>query len=210
MDAWANAIVGGWTFSGTARFQRQSFVLRNSVLVGMTIDEARDALSVIRFVTDPVTGAQTIFNFPEDIYTNTRLAYATDETRPGFYVPGTEPNGPLAMPTADGRYRYFMRAGSAEGFNGATQTCSFLYPGDCNTEELWFNGRWFGEMDFRLAKQFELPGRARFEFSAEVFNATKAINFPNVINPGTSGDTFRITSSQSGARTAQLVWRVSW
>ena len=65
-------------------------------------------------------------------------------------------------------------------------------------------------MDFRLAKQFQLPGRARFEFSAEIFNATKAMNFPNQINPGSGGDTFRITNTQSGARTAQIVWRVSW
>ena len=41
MNAWLDAVVGGWTFSGTARFQRQSFVLRNAVLVGMTLDEAR-------------------------------------------------------------------------------------------------------------------------------------------------------------------------
>jgi hypothetical protein len=53
-------------------------------------------------------------------------------------------------------------------------------------------------------------GKARFEFSAEVFNVTKALNFPNVINPSTSGNAFRITSTQSGARTAQLVWRVTW
>jgi hypothetical protein len=85
------------------------------------------------------------------------------------------------------------------------QLGNLIYPGDCGTSELWFLGRWFGEMDFRLAKSFQLPSRARFEFSAEVFNATKAINFPNVINPSTSGNAFRITSSQSGARTAQLV-----
>ena len=202
MNPWLDGFVGGWTFSGTARFQRQSFVLRNAVLVGMSLDEARKALSVIRFVTDPVSGAQSVFNFPEDIYTNTRLAYATDETRPDFYAPGTRPDGPLATATADGKYRYFAPAGSAE--------CSIIYPGDCGTQELWFNGRFFGEMDFRLAKQFQLPHRARFEFSAEVFNATKALNFPNVINPGTSGNTFRATTTQSGARTAQLVWRISF
>ena len=210
MNAVLDGIIGGWSISGTARFQTQSFVLRNAVLVGMTLEEARDALSVLRFVTDPVTGTQTVFNFPEDIYTNTRLAYATDETRAGFYAPGQEPTGPNAIPTANGTFRYFRPAGSSAGFDGATESCNFIYPGDCNTQELWFNGRWFGEMDFRLAKQFQLPGRARLEFSAEIFNATKAINFPNVINPGTSGDTFRIESTQSGARRAQIVWRVSW
>jgi hypothetical protein len=217
MNAWVDGAFGGWTFSGTARFQRQSFVLRNAVLVGMTLKEAQDALKVIRFVTDPVSGAQTVFNFPEDIYVNTRLAYATDETQPTFYVPGAEPWGPLAMPTADGRYRYFMRAGGPQP-DGSL--CNFIYPGDCGTQELWFSGRWFGEMDFRLAKSFQLPGRARFEFSAEVFNATKALNFPvqsndgnnsnNGVVPGSGASTFRIRETQSGPRTAQLVWRVNW
>jgi len=216
MNAFLDAIVGGWAISGTARFQQQSFVLRNAVLEGMTLDEARDALSVIRLVTDPVSGVRTVFNFPLDIYTNTRLAYATDETRPGFYVPGQEPTGPNAIPTAAGTYRYFRPAGEVAGFNGATESCSIIFTGDCGTQELWFNGRWFGEMDFRLAKQFQLPGRARLEFSAEIFNATKAINFPNTINPGfagnppTTANNFRMTSTQSGARTAQVVWRISW
>jgi len=202
MNRWLDAFVGGWTFSGTMRFQRQSFVLRSAVLHDMTLDEARRELSVIRFVTDPVTGAITVFNFPVDIYTNTRLAYATDETLASFFVPGTEPNGPLAIPTADGRYRYFAPAGG----NG----CNVIYPGDCGTQELWFNGRWFAEMDFRLAKAFQLPHHVRLEFSGEIFNATMAKNFPNTINPSTSGNAFRMTSTQSGARTAQVVWRVSF
>jgi hypothetical protein len=55
-----------------------------------------------------------------------------------------------------------------------------------------------------------LPGKARFEFSAEIFNATKALNFPNQVSPGVGAGTFQITSTQSPARTAQLVWRVTW
>jgi hypothetical protein len=207
MNAWEDGVLGGWQFSGTARFQRQSFHIRNAVLVGMSVSDVQKALSEIRYVSDPVTGAVTVFNMPLDIYTNTRLAFATDPTRLSYYVPGTEPNGPLALPQADGTYRYFAPAGGPQA-DGST--CNFVYTGDCGTQEMYFLGRWFGEMDFRLAKQFQLPGKARFEFSAEVFNATKALNYPNVINPGTGGGTFQITSTQSGARTAQLVWRVSW
>jgi len=80
--------------------------------------------------------------------------------------------------------------------------------GDCGAGDLWFNGRWFGEFDFRLAKSVPVK-TARVEVSAEVFNALMAKNFPTQLNPGT-GDIFRITSTQSGARTAQLVFRVSW
>ena len=143
---------------------------------------------------------------------NTRLAFATDETQPTFYAPGTEPTGPLAMPTADGRYRYFAPAG---GLQADGTMCNVIYGGrgECGSTDLWFVGRWFGEMDFRLAKQFQLPGRAVFALSIEVFNATMAKNFPNTINPGASGSSgnwFRMTSTQSTARRAQVVWRVTW
>jgi hypothetical protein len=36
------------------------------------------------------------------------------------------------------------------------------------------------------------------------------LNFPNVVTPGSGAGTYQITSTQSAARTAQLVWRVSW
>ena len=206
VNAWVDGIAGGWTFSGTARFQTQSFNIRNAVLVGMTAAEAQQALKTIRFVTSS-TGAITVFNFPQDIYDNTRLAYDTDETQPTYYVPGREPTGALATPQADGTYRYFAPAGDPD--------CNFVFTGDCGTQNIRFLGRWFGEMDFRLAKQFQLPGHARFEFSAEIFNATKALNFANVVSPGSGSTTFQnqstgATSTQSPARTAQLVWRVTW
>ena len=175
----------------------------------MTIDELQDALADVRFVTDPVTGnVLTLWNFPEDIYVNTRLAYATDEMSLTGYPAGAEPWGPLGMDNPNGGpRRYFQPAG---GVQADGSICNWIYPGDCGTEEIWLLGRWFHEMDFRLAKQFPLPGRARFELSIEVFNATMAKNFPNNVSPGSGGDTFRITSTQSPARTAQVVWRVSW
>lgn len=218
MNAWADGFVGGWTFSGTLRFQRQSYVLRDAVLVGFTQDDLQDMMADVRFTTDPVTGAQLVFNFPEDVYVNTRLAYATDELSLTGYPAGAEPWGPLGMdsPTGGPR-RYFQPAG---GVQADGSICNWIYPGDCGTEEIWVLGRWFHELDFRLAKQFPLPGRARFELSIEVFNATMAKNFPlqsndgnnanNGLNPGSGASTFRIRQTQSPARTAQVVWRVSW
>ena len=134
-------------------------------------------MSVIRFVTDPVSGAITVFNFPQDIYDNTRLAYATDETlaellraRHGAERSAGDADG-RRHATGTSRRRAARAATSSTRAIAARRTSDFL-------------GRWFGEMDFRLAKAFQLPGRARFEFSAEIFNATKALNFPNTINPG--------------------------
>jgi hypothetical protein len=198
INPWVDYLVGGWTFSGAGRVQIQNFVLRNAVLVGMTEDEARAALKAVRFVPDPVTGATQVWNFPQDILDNTRKAYNTDETQKTFYAPGTEPTG-----------RYFAPAGGPG--------CNFLFPGDCGTNELWFNGRWFGEFDFRLAKMVPVQ-KARIEVSAEVFNALMAKNFPVSLSPNSSSGACgantvafgRICSTQSGARTAQLVFRVSW
>jgi hypothetical protein len=198
ISPWVDYIVGGWTFSGTGRMQAQNFFLRNVTLVGMTLDEARKALKPVRFVTDPTTGAVSVWNFPQDIIDNTRKAFNTDETQPTFYAPGNEPTG-----------RYFAPAGGPG--------CNFLYLGDCNTPSLEFLGRWFGEFDFRFAKMVPLPGKARFEISAEVFNALMGKNFPNTVNPnGNSGNCVsstpfgRICSTQSAARTAQLVFRVTF
>jgi hypothetical protein len=208
MNPWLDGVIGGWSLSGTSRIQRQSFVVRDAVLVGMTLDEAQSLLQDVRFATDPVSGALTVWNFPTDIYTNTRLAFDTDATALTGYSNGG-PTGPLAELSPAGNYRYFAPAG---GVQADGSICNWIYPGDCGTPELWFSGRWFGEADFRLAKAFQLPGRARFELSAEIFNAFMAKNFPNVVdpNPQTSANTFRITSTQNGARTAQIVWRVTW
>ena len=59
----------------------------------------------------------------------------------------------------------------------------------------------------------DFVGKAEMEenrFAAEVFNALMAKNFPVSLNPGSGANIFRIQSTQSGARTAQLVFRVSW
>jgi len=164
----------------------------------MTEAEARAALKEVRFVPDPVTGATQVWNFPQDILDNTRKAYNTDETQKTFYAPGTEPTG-----------RYFAPAGGP--------ACNFLFTGDCDTKQLWFNGRWFGEFDFRLAKMVPVQ-KARIEVSAEIFNALMAKNYPVSLSPNSSSGACgantvafgRICSTQSGARTAQLVFRVSW
>jgi hypothetical protein len=189
INPWVDYLVGGWVFSGAGRVQVQSFVLRDAVIVGMSHEEARQALRQVRFVPDPVSGVMRVYNFPQDIIDQTRRAYNTDESQPTYYAPGTEPTG-----------RYFAPAGGPQ--------CNFLIVGDCGTSNLWFRGNWFGEFDFRIAKSVPVK-TARVEVSAEVFNALMAKNFPAQLNPGT-GDIFRITGTQSGARTAQLVFRVSW
>ena len=169
----------------------------------MTAGGSAEGVEAIRFVTSS-TGAVTVFNFPEDIYTNTRSGVqhgrdAAELLRAGHRTERVR----QAMAKPDGTYRYFAPAGGPG--------CNFIFTGDCGTQDIHFLGRWFGEMDFRLAKAFQLPGKARFEFSAEIFNATKALNFPNHRStPGIWREHVPDHVHAEPARTAQLVWRVTW
>src|SRR5262249_5554942 len=92
--------------------------------------------------------------------------------------------------------------------------CLALFPGDCAPDQ-FFYGKWFGEYDFKFLKKFNLPHKAVFETSIEIFNALQGINFNNTLNPqGTppngASTNFQVTSQGSAARTGQLVWRISW
>ena len=188
-NRWIDGALGGWEFSGAGRMQTPTFRLTNTELVGMSKDEAEDLFHQLRFTNDPVTGALQVFNMPQDVIDQTRLAFDTDPTQVGFYVPGTEPSG-----------RFFAPA-----------TCAALplKSGDC-AADLYFTGRWFAEFDFRIVKKFPIGRRATAEFAAELFNALDSTNFNGAMNPGTGTNTFRVTGAASGARQGQLVWRVSW
>jgi hypothetical protein len=188
MGEWLDRAVGGWEIAGTARAHRPTFRLTNTVIEGMSFDEAQHLFGQIRVVADPATGVLQVFNMPEDVVLNTRRAFATDPSFPDFYVPGTAPTG-----------RYFAPA-----------TCAALpiAAGDC-VPDLVFNGRWFAEVDLRMAKSFPLPGRASLSFGIELYNLFNAANVVHNLDVS-GGDPFRATSQASAARTGQLVWRVSW
>jgi len=190
MHPWLNGVLGDWTFSGTGRVQVPTFRLENTRLVGMGFDEAQDAFKQIRVVSDPLSGATTVWNMPQDIIDNTRRAYNTDPTSPTGYPAGEEPSG-----------RYFAPA-SGPG-------CLGLYPGDC-APDLYFYGAWFAEFDFRLAKRFPLGGKKTFEVNIEVQNALGATNYTQNLNPGSGSNVFRITNQRSGARSGQFVVRFSF
>ena len=187
-NKWIDGALGGWEFSGAGRMQTPTFRLTNTVIEGMTKDEAQELFHGIRFANDPVTGALQVFNMPQDVIDNTRLAFDTDPTQPGFYQAGLEPTG-----------RFFAPA-----------TCAALpmKAGDC-APDLLFKGDWFAEFDFRIVKKFPIARRATFEFAGELFNALNATNF-NKSFTLTGGNAFRSTTQASGARIGQLVWRVSW
>jgi hypothetical protein len=190
MNPWLDGVLGGWQFSGGGRIQLPLLRLTNTRLVGMSHAEAQKLLGDVRIDVNPITGATTVWNMPVDVIENTRKAYSTDPSHPSGYAGGDLPTG-----------RYFERA-SSEG-------CLALFFEDC-APDMFFYGRWFSNFDFKFVKRFPVKGRSYFDLNVEVYNAFKAYNFNDVLNPGTDANIFRITGTQSGARRGQLVFRFSF
>jgi hypothetical protein len=190
MNPWLDGVVGGWQFSGGGRIQLPLFRLTNTQLVGMSQAEAQKLFGNVRIAVDPVTGATTVWNMPEEVISNSRRAYNTDPSHPSGYANGEVPEG-----------RYFQRASSLQ--------CQALFFEDC-AEDMFFYGKWFSNFDFKFVKRFPVTSRVNFEMNVEVYNAFTAKNFSQNLNPGTGADIFRITSTQSGARRGQVVFRLNF
>jgi hypothetical protein len=77
----------------------------------MTLEEARK--SPERHPVRDRSGhrAQTVFNFPEDIYVNTKLAYRHGRNAADLLRAGHRTERTAGHSTADGRYRYFSPVG---------------------------------------------------------------------------------------------------
>ena len=201
MNRVMDGVLGGWEFSGNARFQSQRYQMTGAKLVGMSLEELQDAFK-IRITQNPTTGLTQVFSFPQDIIDNTRAAFASDPTTATGYSVA------LGVPTG----RYLRPASDPD--------CIAIYRGDCNTPDINLNGPMFARVDLRLKKVFALVGRATLEIDIEVLNAFDNINFNHSVafNPGTSTDTFRVTSAYTdpnttndpGGRLGQIAWRINW
>jgi hypothetical protein len=190
MNPWLDGLVGGWQFSGGGRIQLPLLRLTNTNIVGMSQKEANDLFKQVRIDVNPITGETTVWDMPQDVIENTQRAYNTDPTDPTGYADGDVPTG-----------RYFAPASSID--------CMALFFEDCAPDRFFF-GRWFSEFDFKFVKSFNVTGRTTFEVNAEIYNAFRALNFNNSLNPGSGNDIFRITGTQSNARRGQLVFRLKF
>jgi len=196
-----DGFVGGWEFSGNARFQSQRYQIVGAKLEGMTVADLQKAFK-IRITQNATTGLTQVFSFPQDIIDNTRAAFNSDPTTASGYS--------LALGIPQGRY---LRPPSESN-------CIAIYRGDCNTPDINLNGPLFARVDLRVKKSFALVGRATLEIDFELMNAFDTVNFNHSVafNPGTSTDTFRVTSGYTdpnttndpGGRLGQIVWRLNW
>jgi hypothetical protein len=218
MNGFLDAVVGGWSLDGVARWQTGEVLdFGNVRLIGMTKDELQ---SEIKVQSGP--GGQ-IFILPADIVDNTVKAFNVSATSPTGY-------GALGAP----RGRYFAPANGPDCIESAPGY------GDCGLRSVAVNGPALFRLDLGISKKFDLPGRFTFEFRGEMLNAlnepyfnpastagvplgfTSTVTQPNGPAAGrtatanttgaTSIDNYRLTEllGDNQSRIVQLVWRVRW
>ena len=202
MNAWMDGVLGGWEFSGNARFQTQRYRIVGARLVGMSEKELQDNFS-IRIQQHPtLPDRQIVYSFPDDIRINTHRAFATDPLSPTGYS--------AAFGVPEGRYLAPV----------SSANCIAIYRYDCDTPDIHLNGPWFSRVDLRLKKLFPFLSRGSFEIDFELLNAFDTINFNHSVGFNTAEpvDTFNVTSAYTdinttfdpGGRVGQIVWRINW
>jgi len=217
MNAFLDAIVGGWSFDGVFRIQTGEVLdFGNVRLVGMSQKDLQKEIKV-----QNGAGGQ-IFILPADILDNTVKAFSVSATSASGY-------GSLGAPTG----RYFAPANGPDCIESAPGY------GDCGLRAVNVNGPSLTRLDLGISKKFDLPGCFTFEFRGEMLNAlnepyfnpastagtplgftttTTAPNGPGGGQPtsnttaATNVDNYRLTDllGDNTSRIIQLVWRVRW
>jgi hypothetical protein len=222
-----DALIGGWEIDGVARMQTgETLNFGNVRLVGMTLDEFRDAVGL------RVGSNGQLYILPDDILDNTVRAFNVSATSPTGY-------GATGVPTG----RYLAPANGPD--------CLETSPGygDCSVRSLIVNGPPLVRFDIGAGKKFRIKGNLSFEFRGEMLNVFNEPYFnpgaPNapqstaglplgmtntfsttgtggpvatVGSPlgnstaGSSVDSFRLTQllGDNTSRLMQVVWRVRW
>jgi hypothetical protein len=196
LPRWADALVGGWSWSGTSRVQSGTQLSLSGVrLVGMTEQELRRVFKIY------VAADGTVTTLPADIILNTRRAFSVDPTNLA--------TGYSALGAPAGRYLA----------PATTAGCIGLFPGTCGeARRIHVRGPQIVRFDFRFAKAFSLGGRRTAHVEVDALNVFNAIHFTPVFQAGAAAAINQVTSSYQdvartfdpGGRLLQIGWRVRW
>jgi hypothetical protein len=192
-----DGIIGGWTFSATARLQSGRLLdFGNVKLVGMTEKEFRQMFK-LRFDD---TGRKT-YMLPQDVIDNTIKAFSVSATSATGY-------GALGAPS--GRY-----LAPANGPDCITLSDSAIYGANfgfdgCGTGELVVTGPMYRAFDVGIQKQFAIKGNFKLVFRAELLNAFNFANFTPVATASNAANAYEVTALADTPRIAQLVLRLNW
>jgi hypothetical protein len=191
----SDALIGGWEFHGTGRWQTgQLLDFGNVRLVGMTQQDLKEMFGL--YFDDP---ARIIYSLPKDVIENTIKAYSVSATSSTGY-------GALGPPV--GRYIAPANAGN----------CIEVYDGQCAPVEMRVQGPRFVRFDLSVIKRVRFTENTSFELRGEVLNAFNHVNFYGVTCASNSATCGQITSAyrdvsnsqDPGGRLVQLVARINF
>jgi hypothetical protein len=155
VSGWVDRIVSNWEMQGTARWQSgELFNFGNVRLVGMTLEELRDAVG-LRFDN----ANKLIYYEPDDIIKQTIAAYNTSATTANGYSTN------YGAPTG----RYVAPANTAN--------CIQIYSGQCAPLTNYVRGVRFQRFDISVVKRIRFTETKNFELRGEFLNAFNNINF---------------------------------
>ena len=185
-------IIGGWQIGVNSRIQSGVLAnLGNVRLVGWTEQDVQKAFK-LRFVND----AKQIFMWPEDVITNTILAFSVSPTSATGYS-GAAPTG-----------RYFAPANLPDCIEIVQGS------GECGgVGALVVTGPTLQQTDLRIGKRTQVLGHVNLEISAETLNVFNTVNYnPNGQASSTTLNNYLVTglNGTNTARIIQLVGRINW
>jgi hypothetical protein len=204
----ANWLVGGWDWQGTARLQSGTpFSFGNVQLVGMTKKDLQHAIEIRKSISPiPTASGDQVLYLPDDIILNTWRAFNTSGTTANGFTQGA-PSG-----------RYIAPAGSGG--------CVPSFGGQCGFANLILHGPRFFRFDTSVIKRIRFTENTNIEMRAEFLNAINNQNFrigaagnevTSVTNFaaatfGTTLEAYRdiSTTNDPGGRIIQLVLRINF
>ena len=171
-NAFLNALISGWSFSPTVRWQSGAPIQIGHVqLVGMTRDELQDAVKIRK-------EGSLVFWLPDDIILNSQKAFnisINNEKTP------SNPNGNgygTTFGTGGPSGRFIAPAGYGN--------CIESFSGQCGFSNLVIYGPQFFKVDASLLKRFNFGEKRYVELR---FMALDALNHPNFRVGGFANDT---------------------
>ena len=195
-------IIGGWQLGVSANVHSGRLVdIGNVRLVGMT---QKDVQNMFKLRFDNAN--KQVYVWPEDVITNTILAFSTNAT--GYA--GAAPTG-----------RYFAPANGPDCMENEIAR-SGDNVGQCGTGSVVVTGPLFQQYDLRISKRTTVVGHTNLEFAVEMLNAFNHPNFlplggftfssTNTVQAGNTLTPYQLTALQgtNQARVIQLVSRFNW
>ena len=151
----ADAVVGGWTFLPTVRWQSGSpFSFGNVQIVGMTKKELQKAIKLRK-------GANVVTFLPDDIILNTQKAFDINIANANGYGTTFGTGGPTG--------KFLAPAGFGN--------CQSSFVGQCGYNNLILYGPGFFKFDATIAKRIKLGEKRNIEFRATFLDAFNKPNF---------------------------------